>query len=48
VLVSHEGPGLTEHCRDRARRLAQLGYVSFALDYHGGGRPIPLEKADAD
>lgn len=45
VLVAHEGPGLTEHCRDRARRLAQLGYVAFALDYHGGGQPLPLEQA---
>lgn len=45
VLVSHEGPGLTDHCRDRARRLADLGYVAFALDYHGAGAPIPLEDA---
>ena len=45
VLVSHEGPGLTDHARDRARRLADLGYVAFALDYHGGGAPIPLDQA---
>jgi len=41
VLVSHEGPGLDDHARSRAVRLAEeLGYVAFALDYHGGGRPV--------
>jgi len=41
VLVSHEGPGLDDHARSRAVRLAQeLGYVAFALDYHGGGVPL--------
>ncbi|MET7904501.1 dienelactone hydrolase family protein [Streptomyces sp. NPDC005355] len=40
VLIAHEGPGLTEHQRMRADRLAGLGYVAFALDYHGGGRFI--------
>jgi dienelactone hydrolase len=40
VLVCHEGPGLDDHARDVAARLAQLGYVAFALDYHGDGRPM--------
>ncbi|HEX3334410.1 MAG TPA: dienelactone hydrolase family protein [Acidimicrobiales bacterium] len=41
VLVCHEGPGLDDHARAVAARLAdQLGYVAFALDYHGGGTPI--------
>jgi dienelactone hydrolase len=41
VLVSHEGPGLDDHARSRAVRLAdELGYVAFALDYHGGGQPM--------
>jgi len=41
VLVSHEGPGLDDHARSRAVRLAEeLGYVAFALDYHGDGRPL--------
>jgi len=41
VLVCHEGPGLDDHARARAVRLAEeLGYVAFALDYHGGGQPI--------
>jgi dienelactone hydrolase len=38
VLVCHEGPGLGEHARFRARRLALLGYAAFALDYQGGGK----------
>jgi dienelactone hydrolase len=41
VLVCHEGPGLDDHARSRAARLAdELGYVAFALDYHGGGEPM--------
>ena len=37
VLVCHEGPGMSDHARSRADQLAALGYVAFALDYHGGG-----------
>ena len=41
VLVCHEGPGLDDHARERAQRIAdELGYVAFALDYHGDGKPI--------
>ncbi|BCW87679.1 hypothetical protein sos41_08090 [Alphaproteobacteria bacterium SO-S41] len=40
VLVCHEGPGLDGHARGYAERLANLGYVAFALDYHGGGKPL--------
>ena len=40
VLVCHEGPGLTEHTRKIAARLAGLGYAAFAMDYHGGGKPL--------
>lgn len=38
VLIAHEGPGLDDFQRDRAGQFADLGYVAFALDYHGGGR----------
>jgi dienelactone hydrolase len=44
VLVCHEGPGLDEHAKDRAKRLAGLGYAAFALDYHGEGKPLPREE----
>jgi dienelactone hydrolase len=40
VLVCHEGPGLDDHAKSYARRLAELGYIAFALDYHGGGKRI--------
>jgi dienelactone hydrolase len=40
VLVAHEGGGLTDHAKDVARRLAEAGYVAFALDYHGDGKPL--------
>src|SRR5258706_13290383 len=44
VLLSHEGPGLDDHVKGRAERLAELGYAAFALDYHGGGVPVPVEE----
>jgi dienelactone hydrolase len=44
VLVSHEGPGLGAHTRGVADRLASLGYIAFALDYNGGGVPLPMEQ----
>ena len=40
VLVCHEGPGLTEHTKKIAARLARLGYTTFAMDYHGDGKPL--------
>src|SRR5262245_53486212 len=45
VLVAHEGGGfLTEHAKDRARMVAELGYVAFALDLFGDLRPT-LDEA---
>ena len=35
VLVAHEGGGMTEHPKERARMLADLGYVAFAMDTFG-------------
>jgi len=41
VLVCHEGPGLAENAKDRARRVAdELGHVAFALDYIGDGEVL--------
>jgi dienelactone hydrolase len=40
VLVSHEASGVSEIVKQRARRLAGLGYVAFALDYVGDGALI--------
>jgi dienelactone hydrolase len=39
VLIAHEANGLDVYQKGRARRLAELGYVAFALDYQGGGEP---------
>ncbi len=44
VLVCHEGPGMSDHARNIAERLAGLGYVAFALDYHGGGQQLPRDE----
>jgi dienelactone hydrolase len=38
VLVVHEWWGLNEHARNQARRLAEAGYVAFALDMYGKGK----------
>lgn len=35
ILVCHQGNGLTEHTRERARMLAGEGYTAFALDMYG-------------
>lgn len=35
VLVAHEGGGMTGHPKERARMLAELGYVAFAMDTFG-------------
>ena len=37
LLVCHEGPGIADVTREKAKRLAEAGYIAFALDYHGGG-----------
>lgn len=44
ILVCHQGGGLTEHARERARMLAELGYVAFALDMYG---VVPKAFAEA-
>ena len=38
VLVFHEGLGLGEFAMERARRLAELGYVALAADMFGDRR----------
>jgi dienelactone hydrolase len=45
VLLCHEGPGVSDVCKGFARRLAELGYVAYAMDYHGGGVPVSLDEA---
>ncbi len=38
ILVVHEWWGLNDYIKNRARMLAQLGYVAFAADMYGGGK----------
>jgi len=38
VLVVHEWWGHNEHARNQARKLAEAGYVAFALDMYGKGK----------
>jgi dienelactone hydrolase len=38
VLVVHEWWGLNDYARDRAKKLAALGYIAFAPDMYGEGK----------
>jgi len=38
ILVVHEWWGLNEYAKNRAKQLAALGYVTFALDMYGQGK----------
>jgi dienelactone hydrolase len=40
VLVVHEWWGLNDYARQRARQLAELGYVAFAADMYGEGKTV--------
>jgi len=46
VLVIHEWTGLNDYAKMRCRKLAELGYVAFAVDMYGKGiRPQTAEEA---
>lgn len=38
VLVAHDWAGLLDASRERAAKLAEMGYVGFAIDVYGKGR----------
>jgi dienelactone hydrolase len=38
VLVAHAWRGRDEFADERAKRIAELGYVGFAIDYYGKGK----------
>lgn len=38
VLVVHEWWGLTNYTRNRAKQLAELGYIAMAVDMYGDGK----------
>jgi dienelactone hydrolase len=46
VLIVHQWKGLGEYEKSRARQLADLGYIAFAIDVYGKGvRPKSPEEA---
>lgn len=46
VLIVHEWTGLGDYVKGRARQIAQLGYVAFAIDIYGKDvRPKNREEA---
>ncbi|THD59716.1 dienelactone hydrolase family protein [Phenylobacterium sp.] len=45
VLVAPEGGGLVDLTKTIARRLAEAGYVAFAMDYYGDGKPLTDRNA---
>lgn len=45
ILVFHENTGLTDHEKERAMRLGELGYVALACDMFGE-RTIPASDAE--
>jgi dienelactone hydrolase len=47
VLVVHEWWGHNEHARNQAKRLAEAGYVGFALDLYGKGK-VATHPKDAE
>lgn len=44
VLVVHEWWGLNDYARDRAKKLAELGYIAFAADMYGDGKTVEHPK----
>ena len=47
VLVFHEWWGLDGFARERAEKLAEMGYVAFAADMYGGGKVVDHPKDSA-
>jgi dienelactone hydrolase len=45
VLIGHDGVGLDEYQRKRADDLAAHGYLTMAMDYHGG--EVFFDRPDA-
>jgi dienelactone hydrolase len=44
VLVVHEWWGLNDYAKDRAKQLAELGYVAFCADMYGDGKVVDHPK----
>ena len=46
ILIAHEALGVGDHVKQRARMLAERGYIAFALDMYGAP-DLPLEEAQS-
>jgi dienelactone hydrolase len=44
VLVVHTWRGLDDFTKDKARELAKLGYIGFAVDMFGNGKTAPDDQ----
>jgi dienelactone hydrolase len=44
ILVVHEAWGLDDYVKERAEKLAELGYVAFAVDMFGEGKQAAVEE----
>jgi dienelactone hydrolase len=44
VIVAHEFWGLNDYARERAKKIAQLGYTALALDMYGDGKSFTHPK----
>jgi dienelactone hydrolase len=40
ILVIHDAGGLSDNIKDKAGKVAELGYCAFALDLFGGGQRV--------
>jgi dienelactone hydrolase len=46
VLIVHEWTGLGQYVKNRAKQIAELGYVALAVDIYGKGvRPANAQEA---
>lgn len=41
VIIVHEWWGLNDYVKRRAKELAELGYIAFAVDFYGDGKMAP-------
>jgi dienelactone hydrolase len=47
VIVCHAWDGLNDEVRDKSTRLAEAGYIAFAMDVYGGGKTL-TDMADLE
>ena len=48
ILIVHEGWGLNDYPKSRAKKLAELGYIALALDMYGNGTIAKHPKEESE